>query len=206
MYCTMHEVDTGMLNGLYDTFREGTPIHIPYDGIACSRHIITSSSFTLNIARSFTRLKSCLVTLYKFGEGKPVNTFWHPLKPKDAVTNADDQLTYQAQIASHKYPERPCQGIAESFLRLRQTSACFYGNDDLGISPAEFRSDSFIATMEFERAGAQAYHTGISTRNGQILTLSFENTGLGANGDFALVTLCYDGFAKLSQNGVEILE
>ena len=205
LYCTMHEVDAGMLNGLTDVFLGGNPIHIPYDGIACSRHLITSSSFTINIARSFTRLKSCLVTLYRAGVGKPVNALFHPVQDQ-AVSNATDDLSYQCQIASHKYPERHCKGLSEAFMRLRQTAACFYGNDDVGITPQEFRKDSFIACMEFERAGAQAFHTGISTRNGQILTISFENSGLGAAGDFAVVTLCYDAFAKLSQSGVEILE
>ena len=208
LYATMHEVDTSMLNSLYDVFRSGVPISIPYDGIACSRHMISSSSFTINIARSFTRLKSVLVTLFKNGAGKKaVNSFFHPLSVgSKKVTNADDTLTYQCQIASHKYPERPVQGIAESFMRLRQSAACFYGNDDLGIKPNEFRGESFIATMEFERAGAQAYHTGISTKNGQLLTINFEQTGLGGAGDFALVTLCYDGFVRLSETGVEILE
>ena len=210
LFCTMHEVDTSMLNSLYDVFREGTPINIPFDGLSNSKHIVTSSTFTINISRAFTRLKSVLVTLFKAGNGrKPINSFYHPLLEKGnngVATVAADELKYQCQIASHKYPERSVKGVGEAFMRLRQSNACFYGNDDIGIKADDFRKESFIATIDFERAGAQAFHTGISTRNGQMLTLTFEDTDLGANGDFVVVTLCYDGFVRLSGAGVEILE
>ena len=93
-------------------------------------------------------------------------------------------------------------GQAEAFMRLRQT----LGNYFMANPVEDYKKERIIAACNFERTGHQSYHTGISARNGQMLTLTCENSGLGAAGDYAVVLLSYGACAKLTINGVELLE
>ena len=56
------------------------------------------------------------------------------------------------------------------------------------------------------KTGNQSLYSGFSTRDGAIMTLDFNNTGMGSAGDYALVYLCYDGIVSLLDGTVEVIE
>ena len=49
-------------------------------------------------------------------------------------------------------------------------------------------------------------HNGCSTKCGSIVTLDFQNTGMGAAGDYALVYMCFDGIVSIRDGTVDVLE
>ena len=99
------------------------------------------------------------------------------------------------------------QSVAEQFLRLREAAGVFYGESDVSIMPADFVTRKFIAGIDLEKVGSQgASHSGLSTKNGSILTVSVTNSGLGASGDYALVYLYYDSLFSLRDGSVDVYQ
>ena len=60
--------------------------------------------------------------------------------------------------------------------------------------------------MVLEKVGNQALYSGYSTRDGSIVTLDFQNTGMGTAGDYALVYMVFDGIANIRDGTVDMLE
>ena len=80
---------------------------------------------------------------------------------------------------------------AESFMRLRQAAASFYGTDDMSLSVGGYVSNQFIYAVDLEKTGnLGATHSGISTKDGSIVQIEVNNSGLQA-GDTAMVFLVY---------------
>ena len=169
-----------------------------------TKHILTQSTFTLNLVRGFTRLKQVYITFHKSGD-KPCKDFHHPVG-NQALTTEVDTLQYQLQIGSRKWPERPVESVPETYMRFRQAAGTFYGSDDVAISPGDFHTQKAVYAIDLEKTGNQSLYSGFSTRDGATMTLDFKNTGMGAAGDYALVYLCYDGIVSLLDGTVEVLE
>ena len=54
------------------------------------------------------------------------------------MDTSTDTMTTQLTIGSRRFPERPTQSAAESFLRLREAAGVFYGSEDIAITPHDF--------------------------------------------------------------------
>ena len=170
-----------------------------------TKHLLTDSSWTLPIVRGYTRLCQVFVTLHKSGE-KAITSFYHPCNNQN-VDTATDTCTMQLSVGALRFPERPTQSVAEQFLRLREAAGVFYGESDIAISPADFVNRKAIFSWDLERIGSQgASHSGISTRNGDILTIDVKNTGLGASGDYALIYLYFDSLFSLRDGSVDVYD
>ena len=115
-------------------------------------------------------------------------------------------------VGSRKFPGRPSEGVSEAFMRLRQASATFYGQDDMSITPAAYMSDgtgsSFIQGLDLEKCGAHgATHTGISTKDGSIVQLEVKNSPCDAAGtDFVIIHMVYDGLLSIRDGSVDVFE
>ena len=97
--------------------------------------------------------------------------------------------------------------VGEQFLRLRQAAGVFYGESDIAILPTEFVNRKAAFGLDLERVGHQgASHSGLSTKNGDLLTLDFKNTGLGSSGNVALVYLIYEIIWSLRDGSAEIFD
>eukprot|EP00969_Alexandrium_andersonii_P259579 11477905-Alexandrium_andersonii.AAC.1 len=64
--------------------------------------------------------------LHKGSGDKAIKDAHHPVG-NDALTTTNDTLTYQLQIGSRKWPERPVSSAPETFTRFRQAAGVFYG-------------------------------------------------------------------------------
>ena len=62
-----------------------------------------------------------------------------------------------------------------------------------------------IFCWDLEKVGHQgASHSGLSTKNGDILTIDVKNNGLGATGDYCLVYLMYENRSSLRDGSVDM--
>ena len=91
-------------------------------------------------------------------------------------------------------------------MRLRQAAACFYGTDDVSLSVGGYTTNQFIYGVDLEKAGnLGASHSGISTKDGSIVQLEVNNSGLQA-GDTAMIFLVYDGLLSIRDGHCEVFE
>ena len=129
-------------------------------------------------------MKQCVIVCVEHGQKKTRNLF----SPFNGTYNTDvDDFTWQLQIGSRKWPERPCKGIAESFMRLRQVAGSFYGSSDHSILASDYAGQTYILGNNFEKFDSMASHSGNSTKDGSIVQLAIENSGLSA-GDACLIS------------------
>ena len=204
LHATCHEVDSALANSYAAHVLKGSPLHLPYQSIVVTKHILTQGTGTLNLVRGFTRLKQIYFTLHKSGD-KPVRDFHHPVG-NTFLTTASDTLTYQLQIGSRRWPERPVSSVPETFMRFRQSAGVFLGSDDVAISPADFHNKKAVFSIDLEKVGNQALYSGYSTKDGSIVTIDYANTGMGGAGDFALVYMVFDGIVSIRDWAVDVFE
>ena len=119
-------------------------------------------------------------------------------------TDVDD-FTWQISIGSRKWPERPCRGIAEHFMRLRQAAGSFYGSSDHSISPADYANGCYILGNNFDKVDSMASHSGYATKDGSIVQLTIENSGLSA-GDECIIYQVYDGLLSIQASSCSVFE
>ena len=149
-----------------------------------------------------TRLKA-IFAVFVTATGKKASVFASPF---NQTFNTDtDSFQWQITIGSRRFPERPCAGIAESFMRLRQAAGTFYGSSDHSILPSQYASNSYILGCQLEKVDGQASHSGISTKDGSIVQLSVQNSGLSA-GDTCLIFQVYDGLLSIRDGSCDVFE
>ena len=126
--------------------------------------------------------------------------------PFNGTYNTDvDDFTWQLQIGSRKWPERPCRGEAESWMRLRQTAGSCYGSSDHSILASDYAGQTYILGNNFEKVDSMASHSGHSTKDGSIVQLTIENSGLSA-GDACLIFQVYDGLLSIQDGSCSVFE
>ena len=60
---------------------------------------------------------------------------------------------------------------------------------------------------DLEKVGHQgASHSGFSNKNGDIMTISVLNSGLGASGDYALIHLVFENSFALRDGSVDVYD
>ena len=115
-------------------------------------------------------------------------------------------MSYQLQIGSREWPERPVSSVAETWMRFRQAAGVFYGSDDVAISPVDFHNKKAVLAIDLEKVGNQALYSGYSTKDGSIVTIDYANSGMGGAGDFALVYMIFDGIVSIRDGTVDVFE
>jgi hypothetical protein len=82
-----------------------------------------------------------------------------------------------------------------------------YGESEISILPTDFINRKAIVAWDLERVGHQgASHSGLSTRNGDIMTIDVKNSGLGASGDYALVHIVFENLFSLRDGSVDVYD
>ena len=204
LHATCHEVDSALANSYAAHVLKGSPLHLPYQSIVVTKHILTQGTGTLNLVRGFTRLKQIYFTLHRGGT-KSAIAFHHPAG-NVALSTANDTMTYQLQIGSRKWPERPVSSVPETFMRFRQAAGVFLGSDDVSITPQDFHTSKAVFAVDLEKVGNQALYSGYSTKDGSIVTVDYANSGMGGAGDFALVYMIFDGIVSIRDGTVDVFE
>ena len=202
LFANLHTIDSALANSYASHVLKGNPLHLHYTSVVASRHLVNGSNFTISLVRGFTRLKQCFIVFVKNGQ-KKTKTFFSPF---NGTYNTDvDDFQWQLQIGSRKWPERPCRGIAESWMRLRQAAGSFYGSSDHSIAPTDYAGSCYILGNNFEKVDSMASHSGYSTKDGSIVQLIIENSGLAA-GDACLIYQIYDGLLSIQDGSCSVFE
>ena len=94
---------------------------------------------------------------------------------------------------------------AESRMRLRQAAVIFYGSSDHSISAADYSNGCYILGNNFEKVDAMASHSGYSTKDGSIVQLTIENSGL-TSGDACIIYQVYDGLLSIQDGSCSVFE
>ena len=173
-----------------------------------TKHLITDSTFTIPIVRGFSRLCQCYLTLFKGSSAseKGILDFYSPVNNQN-VNTTTDVASYSLQIGSRRFPERPIDSVGEQYLRLREAAGVLYGESAISILPTDLTNRKSIVGWDLEKVGHQgASHSGLSTKNGDILSIDVKNCGLGASGDFALVYLIYENLFSLRDGSVDVYD
>ena len=208
MLANLHTVDSSLANSYAKHILSGNSINYHTKSMVVTKHLLTDSSFTIPIVRGYSRLCQVYVTLHKGSSAteKAIRDFYHPCN-NNVPTTATDNCTLQITIGSRRFPERPQSSVAEQWLRLREAAGVFYGESDLAILPTDYVNRKAIFGWDLEKVGHQgASHSGLSTKNGDILTLDVKNTGLGASGDYALIYLVFENLFALRDGSIDVYD
>ena len=129
-------------------------------------------------------------------------------QPVGPATLANDSLSFQFQVGSAKFPDNPCEGLAEAYYRLQQAAGvALHNHDDMSITPAKFMGNEAVFGVDFERCGNEATMTGISTRDGKTMTLTVKGSQVTSAAPHTLyVFQVYDGIANIRRAAVDIEE
>jgi hypothetical protein len=186
---------------------DGKSLPMYCDGMYSLRAAVPagSSLFSFPIARGFTRLKAIYASFHDGGAYKWATGFMHPLHNNLATQNSEaiDNLKWNMQIGSDRWPAFDCESTQESWYRLRLRTKAHTGNDSHSIEAHRYRLDKFVIGQSFEKAPGESSHSGVNTRSGSQLTLNFRNLGTATTIHCVLV---YEQVVNVSAAGVEVLD
>ena len=100
---------------------------------------------------------------------------------------------------------RPCKGVAESWVRLRQAAGSFSGSTDHNIDATDYATNMYVLGNNFEKIDSMASHSGYSTKDGSIVQLQITNPGLSA-GDTCLIYQVYDALLSIQDGNCSVFE
>ena len=153
---------------------QGLDMPIAFTSVVGTSHISNNNSFTLSLARSLTHLKQLYFVIVSTAANKKIVKDFEINVGGLGLDLQRDAVTWQVQVGSHRYPDFPAQGAAETFYRLTQAAGVASGSGDIAITPTTFVAGSAVYAIDFEKIGEQAAFSGINTQ-GQVMTLTVSN-------------------------------
>jgi hypothetical protein len=220
LYCDLATLDSSLQSSYAQHQSSGKSLVIAISTFATQTQRAEGADQTVVLARSFTRLKGVFVNFFKeidpTGLKNISNNMYHHHGP-GAYNHARDNLQAGMQLGSRRYPEFPIDCLAEFYHRLRLSVGAHFGDVPISVLGRSFRDTSFMIGFDLEKAatgpaGGVSF-SGVSSRNGELLTVSWKNFGV-PNADPALstvptqswVSLNYDCLLSLSQDGLQVSE
>ena len=95
---------------------------------------MTNGSFSLNLARAVSRLKSvycCVVAAASANQG----TDFVGRVNGDHIDGTTDLMIFHLQVGSQRFPDQPATGVAEHYYRLMQALGKDMGHDSISLDP-----------------------------------------------------------------------
>ena len=173
------------------------------------KSVVTSSTFTLPIARGFSRTSTVLFSFLTGGaNAKEVTTFNHPLAGA-APSTENALLRYHLALGSFRTPAYDVEGVAEQFHRFRTAVTILdRDNKSIDISPHEYRNTRGVFAINLEKViqeeDSDLGNTGMSSRGGSQMTLQLRGCPQNADGTPVMLHVCvlYDSITQLGAAGV----
>lgn len=165
--------------------------------------------FSAHISRSLTRLKSVCLTLHEADSAwyKECNNFYHPMGSTQYGGEAyhfPSEHQVWIQIGSMLIPEYPVNGVSEAYYQLKKAVG-----HPFHIIGRWFRTRKYIIGFDCERIAGAGF-TGISTKNGDLLTVNFRNCKRqgydNTEPQRMYCALKYDAVINIKDQGVELLD
>ena len=109
---------------------------------------------------------------------------------------------FQIQVGSKSYPEYPISSLAEAVSQLEKVVG-----KKSHINPLDYRKHKFILGMDMERVSGAGF-SGLSTKNGDLMTLNFRNCTQGGDSTKTpkrvFCALNYDIVLNILDSGVQL--
>ena len=221
--CDLVTLDNGLENEYSKHLLTGKSLPINYDTYISQMQTISDYTYSCNITRSLTRLKSVFVNFDGEGIGEPAagllpttgaevrktfNDFYHP--SGDYLTQYQDkEIEFQIQIGSKLYPEYPIRSVQEAFTQLMKclgiNNSAFHGVD---IYPLEYRSHKFIIGIDTEKI-LEAGFTGINTKAGDLMVVKVKQASGITQANLCnkmFITLHSDQILNIRDTGVDVFD
>ena len=221
--CDLVTLDNGLENEYAAHLVSGKSLPLNYDTYISQMQTISDFTYSCNITRSLTRLKSVFVNFDGQGLGETVpgslassgaemrkdfNDFYHPSGDWQNQFQ-DKEIEFQIQIGSKLYPEYPIRSVQEAFTQLVKclgiNNSAFHGVD---IYPLEYRSHKFIIGIDTEKI-LEAGFTGINTKAGDLMVIKVKQASGIAQINLCnkmYITLHSDQILNIRDSGVEVFD
>ena len=179
-------LDNALDNSYAQHLLSGKALPINYSTYISQNQVTTASTFTINVSRAVTRLKSIFLTMVGATHAshgtnvKEFNNFWHPMSAAAGAYDSGIETELHVQIGSKLYSEYPIRSVGESFSQLRKTMGIHQSPfHSLDITGAQYRDYKFIAAIDTEKV-LEAGFTGLNTRAGDLMSIKVKP--IDANG------------------------
>lgn len=206
----------------------GRSLPISFQSFATMKQAITGPSAQFSLTRAATRLRTVFVTLMNDKTGAAwlsskkgdVNTFWAPKgrnEVKDDVCDDFHTPSWQLQIGAKVWPVQRCGSYAETLVQLKKALG-IHGSSVHGMALGGgkmFEGEKYVIGVDVEKS-LEAIGTGISTKAGELLTVSLDNLTAETIGDPAVayfgnvasasVVICYDSICLIKDSGVDLYD
>jgi hypothetical protein len=208
--CDVITLDNSLDNEYTQHMLSGKSLPINFNSFA---HMVAQTGatkdFSVNVVRTFTRLKSVFITLYDISAAtaklKEANYFFHPADAQATdLYYSSEEHTVQLQIGSKLYPEYPIQGVVEAFYHLRKTLGF---NHKMNMIARWYRTSKYIIGIDLEKVPGAGF-TGTSTKAGDLITLNVKDCDFNSANipDKCYICLNYDAVLQIQEGGVIVLE
>ena len=220
-------LDNALQNSYDEHMNAGKSLPINYNTfVSQMQTIINEKKPSVAVTRALTRLKSVFVTLDKDLSGlqkiedpgrKNWNTFWSPMFPENGSGfykhDEDGEFRLSLQIGSKIYPEYPVRSHSEAYYQLKKTLGIQTSDvHSFDITPLEYRYNKLIMGIDTEKV-LDAGWTGINTRAGDLLRVTFEYNSADSEGtanarlaDRMHIILHSDQIVEVSDKGVQVFD
>jgi hypothetical protein len=215
--CDLVTLDNELENEYAEHLMRGHSLPLNYDTYISQMQTISDYTYSCNITRSLTRLKSVFVNFdgVSTTEGQPgtemrktFNDFFHPSGDYTTQTQ-DKEIEFQIQIGSKLYPENSIRSVQEAFSQLAKclgiNNSAFHGVD---IIPLEYRSHKFIIGIDTEKI-LEAGFTGINTKAGDLMVIKVKQASGIPQANICnkmYITLHSDQILNIRDTGVEVFD
>ena len=116
--CDLVTLDSQLDNSYAQHLLDGHNIPLHFSTFTTASQLITDINSSVNVQRTFTRLKSVFVSLSSDDTthgGKEINNFFHPMADETNY-KFTKELEFQMSLGAHLFPEYPQRSLCESFL------------------------------------------------------------------------------------------
>jgi hypothetical protein len=193
------QLDTSVENSFYESLLKGMSLQFQIPNYICQQQPVdvNTSSFSIAIARAMTRMSNVFVT-FKTAAGEVVTDMPFPDTAAAGMVgrlpNTDDfsevklkdpNFSFSMAIGSRRFPEIPISSVAEFIYHLKIAMNCAHSHTrSLNLDRAEYQTNKFAIGLNTARVPGEPA-SGISTRTGDLLRLSFDRMSNSS------ITSCY---------------
>ena len=214
--CDVCALDNALENSYAEHLLSGKALPINYGTFISQSQVVTASTFSVNISRAVSRLKSLFFTLDGTAHSsttanlKEFNNFWSPMSVGNGAYDSAKEMELHVQIGSKLYPEYPMRSVSEQFSQLKKSlgihNSPFHSVD---ITPDQYRNYKFIAAIDTEKV-LDAGFTGLNTRAGDLMTIKCKPVDASGMGDTKptklFVTLHSDQILEVRESGITVFD
>ena len=206
MLGTCLHVDSSVTSRYHEHIDRGNKLVISFQSIVASRHIVNQPEFTISLSRSLKQLKQLYFVLVA-NTDRATKVFKQKVSGFGQVNLTTDDMSFQVQIGSMKFPDNECVGVSESYFRLIQATGHEQDKEDMAISPTDLVGKSAIFGIVFENSGNEALFSGISTYDGKVMSLHVKTSQVTSPQPHTVfVYQVYDGVCNIRKAAVDVEE